>query len=205
MQTSDCEFSPRFTAAEVHGLATAYWDEANERERKLETSIILEIAPSARTRGHFTRADLIELCRWKSARSAPRAEANTEEYVQAVTATALATSCNERLRVEVLMLLDGVGWPTASVLLHFGTTNPTDPSAVGGYPILDFRALSSVRVAVPPQYHFDFWYRYVEFCRALSKAWQVDMRTLDRALWQHSKRRQRATEARTLRRYGVPL
>ena len=61
--------------------------------------------------------------------------ANAEGFVNAVTATALATP-DERLRIEVLTLLDGVDWPTASVVLHFCHADP--------YPILDYRAIWSL-------------------------------------------------------------
>ena len=80
------------------------------------------------------------------------------------------------------MLLDGVNWPTASVLLHFGARDP--------YPILDFRALWSLQVSVPKQYGFEFWWAYSECCRVLAKKHKVSMRTLDRALWQYSKEKQ---------------
>lgn len=39
------------------------------------------------------------------------------------TRVALSTP-SERLRIEVLTLLDGVGWPTASVLLHLTPQAP---------------------------------------------------------------------------------
>lgn len=185
VQNAAIEFRQRFTKADVEPLAKAYGDGLTPRDRVLEARILGEIAPKARKRKHFTRDELIEICRWKSSRSAPRAEANDEDYVQTVTATALGTSC-ERLRIQVLTLLDGVEWPTASVLLHFGAADPLDPKAIG-FPILDFRALSSLNVAVPSQYRFDFWWRYVEHCRQLAKDWKVPMRTLDRALWRYSK------------------
>jgi hypothetical protein len=54
------------------------------------------------------------------------------------------------------------------------------------YPILDFRALWSVSLDTPKQYSFDFWWPYVEFCRGVAGSAGVDLRTLDRALWQYS-------------------
>jgi hypothetical protein len=85
---------------------------------------------------------------------------------------------DEALRIGILLTLDGVGWPVASVLLHFGHRDP--------YPILDFRALESLGVKQPSVYTFDFWWAYVQTCRKLARRQRVDMRTLDRALWQHS-------------------
>jgi hypothetical protein len=76
-------------------------------------------------------------------------------------------------------LLEGVGLPTASVLLHVAHKEP--------YPIIDFRALWSLGLDTPPMYYsFEFWQRYVSHCRELADAAGTDMRTLDRALWQYS-------------------
>jgi hypothetical protein len=188
MSGGHTEFTSRLTAKQVRNLAGMYVDESRPEEMVRENRILHEIAPQARKRGHITETELTEMARWKSPRSAPRVRANGDEFVRAVTASAL-TTFNERLRVEVLTLLDGVEWPTASVLLHFCAADPTvtgDETAVA-YPILDFRALSSLGVAPPPRYQFDFWWRYVEYCRDLAQRWRVDMRTLDRALWKHSK------------------
>jgi hypothetical protein len=88
----------------------------------------------------------------------------------------------ERLQIEVLTLLDGVSWPTASVILHFFHSAP--------YPIVDFRALWSLKNKVPKRYGFNFWQKYTSYCRGLSKRAGVSMRTLDRALWQFSKENQ---------------
>jgi hypothetical protein len=107
-------------------------------------------------------------------------ESNQESYVKEVTSIALAGS--ERVRIETLTILDGVSWPTASVILHFFHRSR--------YPILDFRALWAVKLKPPSQYGFDYWWSYVKYCRTLASANRVDMRTVDRALWQYSKERQ---------------
>ena len=117
------------------------------------------------------------VAKWKSARSAPRVLRNSEDYVREVTGFAL-TARDERARIEALTVLDGVLWPTASVVLHLFHADP--------YPILDFRALWSVSEKVPVQYTFPFWLRYVHFCRKLAEHHGVGMRVLDRALWQYS-------------------
>ncbi len=80
---------------------------------------------------------------------------------------------------EILTLLRGVIWPTASVLLYFGSKDT--------YPILDIRALSTLQASVPKQYHFSFWWSYTEYCRTLAETAGVRMPMLDRALWQFSK------------------
>jgi len=70
------------------------------------------------------------------------------ELVREATRAALSTR-SERLRIEVLMLLEGVSWPTASVILHFAHEEP--------YPILDTRALWSVGLRAAPPYRFEVW------------------------------------------------
>jgi hypothetical protein len=41
-----------------------------------------------------------------------------------------------------------------------------------------------------PYYDFDLWWCYVCTCREIAAQAGVDMRTLDRALWQYSKENQ---------------
>lgn len=140
------------------------------------------IAPQVRACSFYTKPEFLELCRWKTPRSKPRVESNPEGFIQEVTRTALSTP-DERLRIEVLTLLVGVGWPTASVLLHFGHSE--------FYPILDYRALWSLGIKNPPAfYKFDFWWEYTQFCRQLAAKAGCSMRGLDRALWQYSKENQ---------------
>jgi hypothetical protein len=131
--------------------------------------------------GYLTREDFVALCAWKTPRSRPRVAANDAEFVEAVTRAALSTP-NERLRIEVLTLLDGVSWPTASVVLHFAHRDP--------YPILDYRALWTAGFDAPPTYDFTLWAAYTAFCRELAAAIGLTMRALDRALWQYSKEHQ---------------
>ncbi len=142
---------------------------------------LLDLRDKVRRAGHLTKSQLRIVAHWKSPRSAPQVLKNSEEFVREITAIALSTQ-DERTRVEVLTLLNGVQWPTASVIQHLFHPEP--------YPILDFRALWSVGLEVPKQYAFGFWLPYVDFCRATAERHAVDMRSLDRALWQYSKEKQ---------------
>jgi hypothetical protein len=81
-----------------------------------------------------------------------------------------------------LTLLDGVLWPIASVILHLFHKDR--------YPILDYRALWSTSTKVPLHYDFAFWKKYFIFTRGIAARTGLDMRTIDRALWQHSKENQ---------------
>ena len=83
--------------------------------------------------------------------------------------------------MEALISLEGVGVPTGSVLLHFAYPE--------SYPILDVRALQSLGSLPRSVYPVSFWLDYLDCCRALAAQLGVSMRTLDKALWQHSKQR----------------
>jgi hypothetical protein len=154
----------------------AYW--AARYDYPGEATIAAELAPAARAGGYLTHTDLVTLGRWKSPHIVSRCAANEPAYVAAVTTAALGAS-NERLRIEILTLLRGVGWPMASVILHWCHRDP--------YPILDFRALESMGIAPPPPYAFGFWWEYTTCCREMADSAGVSMRELDRALWQYSK------------------
>jgi hypothetical protein len=141
-------------------------------------AVLLEARPQVRQRGYLTKKQLQTIADWKSPRSAGHIAGNDEAFVREITRFALSAKA-ERVRIETLTLLNGVSWPTASVILHFFHRQR--------YPILDFRALWSVSLDVPNQFTFPFWLEYVEFCRKLATKCRVNMRTLDRALWQYSK------------------
>ena len=142
-----------------------------------ETGLI-QLKPDVQQRGYLDKKLLKCVAYWKSPRRAELIDCNAAEYVKEITSWAF-TATNERSRIEVLTLLDGVGWPTASAILHLFHEEP--------YPILDYRALWAIGLEVPNRYSFSFWWPYVEFCRDIARRNQVDMRTLDRALWQYSK------------------
>jgi len=140
------------------------------------------LGSKARARGHLTRAEFLAMAHWKSPRTQPRCASNPENFIKSVTSVALTTT-DERLAIEVLTLLDGVSWPTASVVLHFCSPRQ--------YPILDFRALWSLSCdAEPADYNFELWWRYVNTTREMAETFGVSMRTVDRALWAYSKENQ---------------
>ncbi len=168
----------RFPESEINQVASRYKVLGEEEELLSRREEVLE--------QKFLDKELLRLvANWKSVRSAGRVEDNDKNYVREITTYAFSAK-NERARIELLTVLDGVGWPTASVILHL--FHPDN------YPILDFRALWSARLEVPKQYAFPFWWRYVNFCRELSARNSVDMRALDRAMWQYSKENQKNSE-----------
>ena len=173
-------FSLRFKIGQIPLLAQEY-ENSKYFKKSGEEGIEEKIAVRTKKVGYFTHQDFLVVCTWKSPRPLNLYKHNSPEFTKEVTKIALS-SPNEQLRIEILTLLRGVSWPTASVLLHFGSKDP--------YPILDFRTLWSLKTEVPKQYDFSFWWAYTLFCRNLAKNAGVTMRTLDRALWQYSKTNQ---------------
>ena len=129
----------------------------------------------------LTFKDFQAICEWKTKRTKSRCASNDPKFVAECSRISFSTE-NERLRIEILTLLTGVSWPTASTILHFCHDDK--------YPILDFRALWSLGIEKPPIYDFQFWIEYTKFCRNLSAKASMDMRTIDMALWQFSKENQ---------------
>ncbi len=166
-------FSLKFPKAEI-----SIWSERYSFASEPEAENIVQ---SARGQQFLTLAQFERFCYWKSPRIHSRCGSNDADYVEKITHIALTTP-HERLRIEILTLLHGVGWPMASVILHWCHPDP--------YPLLDFRALWSLGFDKPPRYKFEFWWAYTQFCRQLALEANVSMRTLDRALWQYSKEHQ---------------
>lgn len=170
-------FRLRFPVGEIGLWADRY---AYEDDSEAQT-----IGARARERGWYMRSELVKIALWKTKRSRSRVARNSATAVRDATGLALSTT-DERLRVGVLTLLQGVELPTASVLLHLAHPDR--------YPILDFRALWSLSVNNAPSYYsFRYWDHYVQHCRKLADDAGVQMRRLDRALWQFSAEHQVST------------
>lgn len=167
----------RFRESSIPEYASRYRIPKEELE-------LINLTELVRSRGLLNKAQLRLVAQWKALRSAGRMEKNSPEFVEEITGFSFSAR-KEKSRIKILTLLDGVAWPTASVILHFFHKDP--------YPILDFRCLWSSSATVPSPYGFEFWWTYVEFCRGLAERNKIDMRTLDRAMWQYSKERQKTT------------
>jgi len=165
-------FELQFPASDIEALAGRFGYADDSR--------LLAHGAAARTRGYYTRGEFIEVCAFKTARSRPRVTVNSRHAVMSRTGQALAAS-DESDRITPLLELHGVGAPTASTLLY--AAFPDD------YPILDVRALESLGAKPRSQYPISFWLAYLCACRELARCSGVSIRTLDKALWQHSKER----------------
>jgi hypothetical protein len=171
--TNPMPFSLRFPLTEIDHWASRYVYEEDDSN--------LAISNEVQKRGHYTREEFLALAKWRALRSVPKCEKNESGQIEYATRIALTRENKfERLRIGILNSLQGVNWPMASVLLHFGHRDP--------YPILDFRALWSLGLEEgPSEYNFKFGWDYVEDCCDLREKAGTTMRTVDRALWQYSK------------------
>jgi len=165
-------FRLQFPARQLRSLAARYAYE--------EDGAVIQLGEVARSRGFFTRSEFLEVCLWKTVRSRSRVARNSREDVEEATRLALSAK-TEALRIQIPQALNGVSWATASVLLHLAHAEP--------YPITDYRALEALGIRGAVAYTYPLWLAYVAECRRLALANHVDMRTLDRALWQWSKER----------------
>jgi len=171
-------FELQFPAEEIEALA--------RRFPASDDGALLATGARARARGHYTRAEFVALCAWKTPRSRPKIASNSDRNVVDATARAFATA-DEAARIGALLALNGVGVPTASTLLYFAFPDE--------YPILDVRALDSLGVKSRSSYPVSFWLAYLEVCRSLARRSGVSLRTLDMALWQRSKELSAAASA----------
>ena len=172
----------RFPRSEICNFAARYEAEMGERDSRLTDTITRDVFPSYVLRGFLTKGEFLTVCSWKTPRSKPYCGSNEADLIREVSALALATD-SERIRIQIWTLLAGVKWPTASVFLHFAFPDR--------YPILDYRALWSLKIDVPVQYTFPFWSAYTDFCCSLARSAGVSMRMLDQALWKYSEIYQR--------------
>jgi hypothetical protein len=156
-------------------------DQIDELRRRYDYSVDHDATAAgrrARKRGYYTKTDFMTVYRWKSSRSSGRAAENSPAAIRRQTRIAFTTD-DEAERMRALTELAGVGVPVGSTLLHFAFPRL--------YPILDWRALESLGQKRRSTYPIGFWIAYLEACRRLARENRVQLRTLDKALWQYSR------------------
>jgi|GEM_PF-736989 len=180
----------KLTKAAVQELADGYMAGLSDRDKALEEAVMSRFHARKGRMRRLSMDELKLIGEWKTPRSKPLIASNDAGFVEEATAVAFAKSSGCRLRIEVLTLLSGVCWPTASVILHLCHANE--------YPILDVNALAALGISSPgtgprrgfcrlTRYQFDFWRDYTAFARQQCARLNLGMRTLDRALWQRGK------------------
>jgi hypothetical protein len=165
-------FTLRFPARMIPGLAAA-----NQDDDRKAFEAGLRIAAGSRRRGDF--AIIVE---WKTrgrGRSRPARNGDAEIADALDLAVAART---ERSSIAVLTGLSGVEVPVASAVM-----TAVDPER---FTIIDFRALWSLGVERRTYYSIGFYLDYLAACRRIAAAADTDLRTLDKALWQYSRKHQ---------------
>lgn len=165
------------TRARLRALARAFDRAAASRlapERRLKARLARR---RARGRLYLTAAELRWLGEWKTPRIRSRIARNGEAAVRTLTAAGFLAR-DERLRLRLLLALDGVGVPVASVVLHFA-----EPAR---YPVYDVRVRRALRrlglrARFPPTP--DGWVAFVGCLRRWARRRGLAPRTLDKALW----------------------
>ena len=139
-----------------------------------DDALLVNLMNAAIARGYMTRVDLAAVATWKwrGGRTRQLCAKNTEADVKEVTKISFAAN-SERLRIGALLALDGVQWPMASVILHFGFPDQ--------YPILDKRTMKSVGGS--SNYTIELWKEYTDLCVAKAIEYNVSLRCIDKALW----------------------
>jgi len=168
-------FRLRFHEADIPQWAARFNDAGDDGRLDRVRSLVL-------ARGYLTRPEFLKICAWKSVRTKPSCRKNSAHKIETITRAAFATP-DEALKIDLLRLLEGVEWPTASTILYFCGARP--------YPILDYRALWSLGFAHRPRYTMEFWLAYLGYTRDLAARVGLPIRTVDKALWQYSKERQK--------------
>ena len=119
------KFNLKFPVNQIRQIADRYSYQSMEND-------LIELKGIIRERPYLTKDDLQKVAYWKAPRSSGYVEKNDGKYVEEITRFSF-TAKTERARIEILTTLDGVSFPTASVILHLFHPDP--------YPIIDFRAL----------------------------------------------------------------
>ena len=128
--------------------------------------------------GHLTRSELLMVGEWKSSRQRAYMIGNDEKTVVVKSHAAFVDG-----DIRPLTDLDGVGLPTASGIMHFVFSKD--------YPIMDVRTLNTLGIPVESSdisRYSDgkkYWRMYKKKCCDWADGYEVDLRTLDRALWQY--------------------
>lgn len=181
----------QFPKSDIPRLAKKYcecWFTSNpstQAERELK---LIDMRDTVCAQEHLTKDILREVALWVISsdnlrRHSVGIECNSENDVENITGKALQSE-NERVRFQVLRSLDGVGGTTATAILHLFHKDP--------YPFLTSKAMTAV--GEQKKESFEFWEKYVMYCRTLANSNNqqmptfVQMRTLDRALWWHSEK-----------------
>lgn len=164
----------------IRSKAEEYFEIAPDERYQEEERRQLERLPKAFDEGYWEWDDLEWIVRWKTARSIGYFRRNDADRVERVLDYVKDTESTE-FKIDLLRMLSGVGVPMASSFLLF-----MDPDE---YSVIDSRAIEALsshgylESGFPQSPSTEDYVRYLEVCHNLSEELNVDLRTLDRALW----------------------
>ena len=165
----DSIFCLQFDPTEMSALAGRYKDEKENGAFEAGSQI---------RAGAYTRAHLGTIFEWKTnGRGKSRLLENTDDEIADALNLAV-TAKTERAALAVLCGLHGVDVPVASAIL-----TAIYPER---YTVIDFRALEALGIK-KTNLTVNFYLDYLADCRKRAKAQTIELRELDRALWQWSK------------------
>jgi len=166
----------RITNENIIKYAQKYDRDYNEKYRKTEDGM----RSLLKNQRYLTRENLITIGDWKAPRARRHysSRQNCNDRVKRISQFSFGTR-DGKAKIESLDSLEGVGYPIASTILHFAFSRK--------YPIMDFRVIHSLGWKQPSAYNFGFWQRYCRKIRAISKRYDLHIRTVEKALWKYDK------------------
>jgi thermostable 8-oxoguanine DNA glycosylase len=137
---------------------------------------------------YFNKPEFLAMCNWKSPRPRHLYQSNSSADIRRVSIKLFAAKC-EKQKVELLTSLRGVGVPTASAILTL--TDPQD------YGVIDIRVWQLLyqygAVATRPSgvgFSTENWLEFLERLRYWARKFNVTVRDVERALFEHHKEHQ---------------
>jgi thermostable 8-oxoguanine DNA glycosylase len=144
------------------------------------------------SKGDFSRKNLKAIVKWKLNRAAGDTLDKNPKRIESSLKCAVEHKSCARKAIKSLMNISGVGASVASAIMTtIDAKNCT---------IIDSRAIESLKLLRPAelperirnyredrkQWTINEYLEYLKFCIALAKKLKVDLRSLDKALWQYS-------------------
>jgi len=134
--------------------------------------------------GDYGQSNLEKIVVWKSERRLKLIGDNSGSEISDALRLAAVHAQEPRSAFAVLMGLQGVGVPMASAIL-----TAMDQEK---YTLVDWRAMEALGVPDADYYNLNFYLKYYfPECKRLAAGANVSLRTLDRALWAWSKKREK--------------
>ena len=160
-------------------------DRRLDKQESLKTLMIISKLKRVKKSKGLSKADLEEVCRWKSPRAISLIRKNEPSRIRRITKQAFAIR-NEKERIARLTSLQGVGIPMASAILML--------TGQKRYGVLDIRvwqllyAVGSVtRNPRGRSFTANHWYQYLCILRQYAKNKNVSVRDVERSLFKSHK------------------